>query len=134
MWTWTAIDADSELCVSYLVELREADYARVFIADVDDRIDSRIQLTSGGLKVDVEAVEAAFGGDIDYAQLVKIYGAERSGEARYSPAVCTGCRKERRQGQPNYFHVSTSFVDLLEREERLTGGRLTDYLPAAESK
>lgn len=203
VWTWTAIDADSKLCVSYLVGLREADYAKAFIADVADRIDSRIQLTSDGLKLYVEAVEAAFGGDIDYAQLVKLYGAERPGEARYSPAVCTGCRKERRQGEPDYFHVSTSFVerqnltvrmsvrrftrltnafskkleshghavalhylhynflrkhqtlkttpavaagvadhvwtmrefvDLLEREERLIGGRLTDYLPAAESK
>src|SRR5438552_342206 len=85
VWTWTAIDADSKLCVSYLVATRDAECATDFCRDVADRLASRIQLTSDGYKPYLAAVDAAFAGGVDYAMLVKIYGAERPDAARYSP-------------------------------------------------
>ena len=90
-WTWTAIDADSKLIVSWLVGGRNASAASAFVNDLATRLRNRIQLTSDGLKLYLDAVEDAFGGDVDYAQLVKIYGASGENETRYSPAKCLGC-------------------------------------------
>lgn len=100
VWTWTAIDADSKLCISYLVGLRDGRYATEFVKDTAERIDSRIQLTSDGHKPYIEAVEKAFGGHVDYAQLIKVYGSDPEGEKRYSPAICSGCKTEQRSGDP----------------------------------
>lgn len=100
VWTWTALDADTKLVLSWLVGLRDAGYAHEFMRDVAARITSRIQLTTDGHKVYLEAVEDAFGGDVDYAMLVKLYGKERAGEARYSPAVCLAANPTPIVGNP----------------------------------
>jgi len=111
-WTWTAIDADSKLVMSWLVGGRDGDHAIAFIDDLSRRLANRVQLTSDGHRAYLEAVEGAFGGDVDYAQLVKIYGsAPESAKGRYSPAECTGIRKTRIEGDPDEKHVSTSFVE-----------------------
>jgi IS1 family transposase len=112
-WTWTAIDADSKLIVSYLVGGRDAEYAMWFMDDLRSRLANRVQLTSDGHRACLEAVEGAFGADVDYVQLVKLYGSlgGNSPEKRYSPAECTGIRKRTVEGRPDDAHVSTSYVE-----------------------
>src|SRR6202041_657086 len=101
-WAWTAIEAQSKLMVSYLVGGRDSEYAMAFMDDLRSRLANRVQLTSDGHKAYLEAVEGAFGGDVDYAMLVKIFGASpESMKGRYSPAECTGIRKERIEGDPD---------------------------------
>ena len=91
VWTWTALDADTKLCVSYLVGGRDAGWAKEFMEDCASRISSRVQITTDGHRSYLEAVEGAFGMDCDYAQLQKIYGAPTENHTRYSPATCIGC-------------------------------------------
>lgn len=110
-WTWTAIDADSKLVLSWMVGGRDGDHAMAFMDDVAKRLANRVQLTSDGQRAYVEAVEGAFGGDVDYAQLVKIYGTTPGPAGRYSPAECTGIRKTAIEGSPDMAHVSTSYVE-----------------------
>lgn len=111
-WTWTAIDADSKLIVSYFVGGRDGECAKWFMDDVASRLANRVQLTSDGHKAYLEAVEGAFGADVDYAQLVKIYGAApEAAKGRYSPADCTGIKKTPIEGKPDFDHVSTSYVE-----------------------
>ena len=111
VWTWTALDADSKLMLSWLVGERDAGYAMEFMSDVAKRLANRVQLTTDGLKAYLTAVEDAFGCEIDYAQLVKIYGASPDGEKRYSPAECLGCEKHAIEGFPDPKHISTSYVE-----------------------
>lgn len=111
-WTWTAIDADSKLIVSYFVGGRDGECAMWFMDDLRSRLANRVQLTSDGHKAYLEAVEGAFGDDIDYAMLIKMYGApSESMKGRYSPAECIGGRKERIAGDPDINHVSTSYAE-----------------------
>lgn len=110
-WTWTAICANTKLVPSWLVSTRDGDAARVFIADLASRLAHRVQLTSDGHRPYLEAVEAVFGADIDYAQLVKVYGAEPEAQRRYSPPVCLASVKTPIEGNPDPNHISTSYVE-----------------------
>ncbi|MEM8739554.1 MAG: IS1 family transposase [Planctomycetota bacterium] len=125
VWTWTAIDSDSKLLISYLVGQRDGGYALQFAYDMADRIESRFQLTSDGLAAYLDAIGDAFGEGIDYAMLVKIYGAERPDHARYSPAVCTGARKDAKIGNPDPAYISTSHVERQNLTVRMQNRRFT---------
>lgn len=111
-WTWTAIEADTKLIVSYLVGGRDGEYALAFMDDLRSRLANRVQLTSDGHRAYLEAVEEAFGADVDYAQLIKLYGhAPESMKGRYSPAECIGAKKEPIEGDPDWKHISTSYAE-----------------------
>src|SRR2546421_4320681 len=111
-WTWTAIDADSKLMISWLVGERTAEYGLAFMDDLRARLANRVQLTSDGHRSYLDAVEGAFGSDVDYAQLVKIYGTVTGAAlGRYSPPECIGARKHPIMGEPDPKHVSTSYVE-----------------------
>jgi IS1 family transposase len=125
-WTWTAIDADSKLIVSYFVGGRDSDCAILFMDDLRSRLANRVQLTSDGHKAYLEAVEGAFGGDIDYAMLIKMYGpSTESAKGRYSPAECTGAKKMRVEGSPDMAHVSTSYAERQNKTMRMHMRRFT---------
>jgi lambda repressor-like predicted transcriptional regulator len=117
IWTWTAIDADIKLLVSYLIGGRDAEYAYDFMQDVASRLANRVQLTADGPKAYLSAVEGAFGVDIDYAQLIKIYGEPPGLASRYSPATCIGIVKYRVEGCPEKAHVSTSYVERVQASD-----------------
>jgi IS1 family transposase len=125
-WTWTAIEADSKLIISWLVGGRDGDYAMGLMDDLQSRLANRVQLTNDGHKAYLDAVEGAFGGEIDYAMLVKLFGpAPDSSKGRYSPAECTAIRKTRIEGSPDPKHISTSYAERHNLNMRMQMRRFT---------
>lgn len=130
VWTWTAIDPDTKLVPSWLVGNRDLAHAIVFIDDLASRLAHRVQLTTDGHKSYLEAIEGAFGADVDYAMLIKLYGQEPEGEKRYSPAKCIGTEIRPISGNPDVRHISISYSEgqnltmrmAMRRFTRLTNG------------
>lgn len=127
VWTWTAICADTKLMISWLVGERSVPYAVKFINDLASRLAHRVQLTTDGHKPYLRAVEGAFGSDIDYAMLEKIYaaGPQESTTTRYSPAQCCGTRTHRIAGNPDSQHISTSYAERMNLQIRMNMRRFT---------
>jgi len=125
IWTWVAIDADTKLVCSWLVGARNWGSAKVLMTDLAKRLANRVQLTTDGLHAYLKVVPGAFKDDIDYAMLIKMYGAERPGEARYSPAECIGCKRQTIIGEPDAAHISTSYIERQNLTMRMSMRRFT---------
>lgn len=136
VWTWTALDSDSKLIVSYLVGGKDGEYALAFMDDVRARLANRVQLTTDGHKAYLIAVEEAFGADVDYVQLVKLYGKPEGegSERRYSPAECTGHEKTWIEGNPDYQQASTPYVERHNLSIRMGNRRFTRLTNAFSKK
>ncbi len=136
VWTWTAICADTKLMVSWLVGERSVPYAMKFMEDLASRLASRVQLTTDGHKPYLRAVDGAFGSDIDYAMLEKIYAVppQEGVTTRYSPAQCCGTKTHKIMGEPDAAHISTSYAERMNLQIRMGMRRFTRLTNAHSKK
>jgi IS1 family transposase len=125
LWTWVGLDVDSKLVVSWMVGRRDAETAHPFMHDLASRLKNRVQLTTDGLHAYLEATDSAFGTEIDYARLIKLYGSDPKAERRYAPPVCLSSKVEIVSGDPDPSLISTSYIERQNLTMRMSMRRFT---------